>query len=108
MFRPRALVRETVSIRAILILPVEVFIMIPCQMLDLSKGGAKVQIKVAFTLPPKLFLLNDESEDLYECETRWQNEDAAGLMFIDACNHSKYKKIMEKCADAVVIEPPTD
>jgi hypothetical protein len=106
MFRPRALVRETVSIRAILILRAEVFIMIPCQMLDLSKGGAKVQIKASYTLPAKLFLLNDESEDLYECETRWQNEDTAGLMFIDVCTSSKYKEMMERCADAVVIEPP--
>jgi len=106
MFPPRAHLREPVSIEARLILPATIFTIIPCLMLDLSEGGAKVEIKVPYILPPKLFLCWGGDEYLYECEPRWQEEDMAGLMFIDICTRSARRSVLAKCANATVLEPP--
>ena len=104
----RAHVREKVDIAARLIMGGERFIIIPCRIVDRSDGGMKVEMKVSHPLPNKIFLLGDNSEDLYECETRWQNEEMAGLMLIDLCLRSKRKEILAKAEEALTLEPQED
>jgi hypothetical protein len=100
--------RKKVDIAARLIVPAARYTIVPCRIVDRSDGGVKVVMHVSFPLPCKLFLLGDESEDLYECERRWQNETEVGLKLIDICVHSTRKTVMANAADAIVLQPPTE
>jgi hypothetical protein len=100
--------RKKVDIAARLIVPAARYTIIPCRIVDRSEGGTKVVMHVSFPLPCKLFLLGDESEDLYECERRWQNETEVGLKLIDICVHSTRRTVLANAADAIVIGPPTE
>jgi hypothetical protein len=100
--------RKKVDIAARLILPAARYTSIPCRMVDCSEGGVKVVMHISPPLPCKVFLLGDESEDLHECEVRWQKETEVGLKFIDICLYSTRKTILAKAADAIVLQPPTE
>jgi hypothetical protein len=105
MFIERAHVRREVSLEARIIVRGKVLRVIPCKILDLSEGGAKVQLDAPFLLPPEFFLLENASENLYECELRWQNE-TAGLMFIDICSRAKRKALIEEIEAAMALGRP--
>ena len=89
-------VRQKVSIEAHLYFRSEKPTVIPCRVVDLSQGGARVKIKVRYILPSQVFLVKDEGEIIYECETIWQKKQKAGLMFLDLCAHSKLQQLREE------------
>ena len=73
---------------------------IPCQIVDVSKGGAKVQIDIHLRLPPRVFLLRDGNESMYECRTVWQVDRAAGLEFIELCGWAKHDELLREIKTA--------
>ena len=96
--------REKVSIEAHLFLRGEKPTAIPCRVVDLSEGGARVKVAVRYGLPSQVFLVKDEGEIIYECETIWQKNQKAGLMFLDLCAHSKLRQLREEIGRAEVID----
>jgi hypothetical protein len=86
-------VREKVSIEAHLFIRGETHIAIPCKVADLSQGGARIKMAVPYDLPSHVFLVKYEGEIIYECETIWQKNQKAGLMFLDLCAHSKLQQL---------------
>jgi hypothetical protein len=81
--------------------------LIPCNVLDLSAGGAKVQIGVPYALPRQVFLLRDERENIYECETVWQDEQTAGLAFVDLCARAKRDELLKEIETAEIVDWPS-
>jgi hypothetical protein len=76
---------------------------IPCRVVDLSQGGARVKTRVPYSLPSRVFLVKDEGEIIYECETIWQKNQKAGLMFLDLCAHSKLQQLRDEMWRAEMI-----
>jgi hypothetical protein len=101
----RAYYRENVDVDGRLIVLAERLTIIPCRIVDKSTGGMKVELKVPYMLPTQVFLMEDGSEHIYECQKRWQNDTIAGLMLIDVCMYSTRRNIMAKVGSAVVLEP---
>jgi hypothetical protein len=101
----RASLRKKVDIAARLIVLAERYTIIPCRIVDRSQEGMKVEMHVSFPLPDKFFLLGDESEDLYECDMRWQNGTAVGLKIIDVCVNSNRRTVLANAANAVELGP---
>jgi hypothetical protein len=81
--------------------------LLPCNVLDISSGGAKVQIGVPYALPRQVFLLRDERENIYECETVWQDEQTAGLAFVDLCARAKRDELLEEIETAEIVDWPS-
>ena len=77
---------------------------IPCQIVDVSKTGAKVQIDGHYRLPPRLFLLRDENECMYECRTVWQVDRAAGLEFVELCGWAKHDELLREIKTARILD----
>ena len=77
---------------------------IPCRIADVSKSGAKIQIDVLYRLPPRVFLLRDESESMYECRTVWQVERAAGLEFVERCGWAKHDELLREIRTARLLD----
>ena len=88
-------VRDQVSIKACLLLRDEKPKIITCRIIDISEGGAKVELAVIHPLPPQVFLVKDEDEIIYECEPAWQNGQLGGLMFLDLCAGAKRQELLE-------------
>lgn len=105
---PRAYVREKVDIPAQLIIRAQQLMVIPARIVDRSEGGMKVEMAIACPLPERVYLQIAECEDLYECERRWENEQAVGLMLIGICRHSTRKEVLGKLRGALVLEPPPE
>jgi hypothetical protein len=87
--------RKKVSIEAHLFLRGEKSRVIPCKVLDISEGGARVKTAVPCSLPSEVFLVKDEAEIIYECETVWQKRNTAGLMFLDLCARAKLQGVLD-------------
>jgi hypothetical protein len=96
--------RKKVSIDAHLFIRGEKPAIIPCNVVDISEGGARVKIGVLYDLPSEVFLVKDEAEIIYECETVWQKKRAAGLMFRDLCAHSKLQRLLDEMWGAQMID----
>jgi len=97
-------VRIKVSIEAHLFVRGETPAVIPCRVLDLSEGGARIKTAVPYALPSEVFLVKDEAEIIYECETIWQKKRLAGLMFLDLCAHSKLHRLLNEIRCAGMID----
>jgi hypothetical protein len=99
----RAHEREEVDIAARVIVPAERLTIIHCRIVDRSEGGIRVEMAAACPLPAKIFVIGDEDDALYECETRWQTDTTAGLMLIDVCMYSMRRALLAKVASAMVL-----
>jgi len=102
----REQVREQVSINACLLLRGEMLKIIACRIIDISEGGAKIELSVAHPLPPQVFLVKDEGEIIYECEPAWQNGQVGGLMFRDLCAGAKRKELLDDMLIAETMRSP--
>jgi hypothetical protein len=71
---------------------------------DLSQGGARIKTRVPYDLPSHVFLVKDEGEIIYECETIWQKNQKAGLMFLDLCGHAKLQQLQDEMWRAEVLD----
>ena len=96
--------RKKVSIDAHLFFRGEEPAIIPCKVVDISEGGARVKVGVPYDLPSEVFLVKDEAEIIYECETVWQKKRTAGLMFLDLCAHSKLQRLLDEMWGAKMID----
>jgi hypothetical protein len=96
-------VRKKVFIEAHLFCGGEKATAISCRVVDLSQGGARVKVAVPYRLPSHVYLVKDEGEIVYECETIWQKNLEAGLMFLDLCAHSKLQRLRDEmwCAEVI-------
>lgn len=104
MYTPRAHPRHIVSIGGKLIVQAKEPLTIPCRILDLSDGGAKVKMDTSEGLPAKLLLYESYQQNIYECSVRWQQEDIAGLMFIDICPKHTRLRLIAECSLGLVPE----
>ena len=77
---------------------------IPCRIVDVSESGARSEIGVAYRLPPRVFLLRDESESIYECRTVWQVDEGAGLAFVDLCGWAKHEELLKEIRTARILD----
>lgn len=54
-----------------------------CTMVDLSKGGAKVQISEIYPLPGRFRLMQVRGGIVYDVRLRWRRGDLTGVAFDD-------------------------
>jgi hypothetical protein len=76
---------------------------LPCLIVDISEGGAKIRAHFPTPLPPLVFLVKDESEIIYESETVWQQDGAAGLMFVNLCAYSQRQDLLREIETAEIV-----
>ena len=108
VFDRRKHARGETSIEAQLFLRGDQPKLIPCSIVDLSQGGVKIQLEVSLPLPSRVFLLTDGGENLYECEAVWQDEQSAGLMFVDLYARAKRQQLLEEIATAELVDKSQD
>ena len=80
--RQRAFVRQHVDAAAKLFAP-DMATCIQCVVKDISQGGALVAIRGEVSVPDRVYLWQDETETMVECEVRWRKLNLVGLKFID-------------------------
>lgn len=56
---------------------------VPCVVLDISAGGARIQTPHAKEVPDYFELLNSDQELDTWCEVRWRREDQIGVLFLE-------------------------
>jgi hypothetical protein len=106
--------RKEVSIETRLFLPCisrhEAAIIIPCRIVDVSKGGVRVLVKASYRLPLRVFLLRGEDENSYECRIVWQDGQLAGLQFAALCSNARHQELLRemKTAQIADAEPNDD
>ncbi|MGE0628103.1 MAG: PilZ domain-containing protein [Hyphomicrobiaceae bacterium] len=70
-------------------------VQLPCQVQDLSIGGARVAIHDwRHPLPELLQLVELKEQNVFEAQVRWQRGGEAGLLFVDVCGPSKRREII--------------
>jgi hypothetical protein len=106
MFNRRKHALRTVCIAAQLFWRGDKPLVLACKIVDFSAGGARIRAHFPTSLPLQVFLVKDEGENIYECETIWQEPGAAGLMFVDLCARSKQQELLKEIATAEIIYPP--
>ena len=74
--------------------------LIPCRIEDISESGARIRVEVFYVLPNRVFLVTDEGDTIYECNTAWQRAQEAGLMYVDLCTHDKRQALLHEMAIA--------
>ena len=104
MVNVRAHPRREVSIETLLLLRSDPPRVIGCRIVDVSKGGVRVQIDVRFPLPPQVFIMRGEDENIHECRTAWQTDRTAGLMFVEVCGHGKSQKLLAEVRVARILD----
>lgn len=104
MYTERAHPRHQVLIGSKLIIRTEDLVIIDCDVANLSDGGAQVTMACDYALPPKIFLLEEHSQNIFECDVRWQTARTAGLMFIDLCSKTARKALIEECSSGIIVE----
>ena len=52
-----------------------------CSIVDLSKGGARLQISSIYPLPPRFVVLQLQGGVAYDVRTRWRRGDMTGVAF---------------------------
>lgn len=95
--------RRTVSIEARLFWRGEGPAILPCMIVDISEDGARIRAHFPSPLPTLVFLVKDESEIIYECETVWQQDGTAGLMFVNLCAYSQRSELLKEIETAEIV-----
>jgi hypothetical protein len=95
--------RRTVSIAARLFWRGERGSTLPCKIVDFSEGGGRIRAHFPVPLPPLVFLVKDEGEVIYECETVWQQDGTAGLMFVSSCPYSQRQEFLKEIETAEIV-----
>ena len=104
MVNQRAHLRREVSIETRLLLRYDPPRVIRCRIVDVSKGGVKVEIDVRYPLPPQVVIMRGEDENIHECRTVWQMDRTVGLMFIEVCGHGKSQKLLAEVRTARILD----
>jgi hypothetical protein len=69
-----------------------------CTIRDLSLDGARAELTFFTEVPKKIFLLEEESGRLFDCEVRWQQGCQIGLYFLDMASRSVRRALLQKHA----------
>lgn len=69
-----------------------------CAIRDMSLDGARIDTGFYIDVPRRLFLLEEESGSLFECEVRWQQGREIGLFFLDVSGRSARQSLIQKHA----------
>lgn len=83
---------------------------VPCSILDISTGGAKIQTPHAKDIPDYFELQNADHDLDTWCEVRWRNKDQLGVLFLDGpptefTARKKGKENLESVFPEQFIEP---
>ncbi len=92
---PRSEGRHRVEIAGKLILPPQNTITIDCLIIDLSIGGAKVELLEMRQLPIQILLFENLRQNIYECRVKWQDKQKAGLSFVDIYSKSARRALID-------------
>jgi hypothetical protein len=65
-----------------------------CVIKDISEGGAMVTTPTAVALPDRVYLYQERTKTVFECEVRWRKLNLIGLRFIDATARAKSRAII--------------
>jgi hypothetical protein len=95
--------RRTVSIAARLFWRDEGRLILPCMIVDISQGGARIRAHFPSALPPLVYLAEDESEAIYECAPVWQQDGTAGLRFVNLCGTSQQRELLREMETAEIV-----
>lgn len=69
-----------------------------CTIRDISLDGARVDTGFFVAVPPRLFLLEKSSSNLFECEVRWHQKEKIGLFFIDVGTRATRRALIREHA----------
>ena len=95
---PRSENRHRVDIAGKLILLPRKTITIDCVIVDLSTNGAKVKLRDEQQLPVQVLLFESYKQNIYECRVKWQDQQKAGLSFVDVYAKSARRALIEDCS----------
>jgi hypothetical protein len=102
-FGRRATLRHDVRIRgAIIITLAGTTRTVGCLIIDLSLGGAKIELDKDWLLPDELLLFESHQENIYECSVRWKDGRTVGLSFLDQLNLSARRALIEEVSLGLV------
>ena len=83
---------------------------VPCIILDISEGGARIQTPHAKEVPEYFELLNSDRDLETWCEVRWRNKDQIGVKFLEGpptefASHGKISENLESVFPEQFIDP---
>jgi hypothetical protein len=67
-----------------------------CLIYDLSEDGARVDTTVLTDVPDRVDLFEGKTGNIFECCVRWRKVGQIGLQFVDVCNRSKRRSLIER------------
>jgi hypothetical protein len=83
MFQQRASERHAVVITGKIVSP-DLTEFLGCVIQDISDGGVRVAVEAGVDLPDRIYLWQEQTGTIIECEVRWRRPGMAGLKFADA------------------------
>jgi hypothetical protein len=101
-FQRRATLRHEVSVRGAVIIQVgEASRSVGCRLIDLSLGGARIELDEDCILPEKVKLTENCRGTVHECSVRWRNGREAGLGFLNPATLSQRKALIEELSQGI-------
>jgi hypothetical protein len=67
-----------------------------CTISDISIDGARVDTRFFVYVPERLFLLESDTGNLFECRVRWQQSAQMDVSFIDIGSQSLRRALMKQ------------
>ena len=98
--------RESVSIKGKLVCVADKSYTLDCMIVDLSQGGARVELREEGEIPDEVLLFEMDKQNIYECLVRWRKGRQAGLHFIDICSKAVRQALMDDQALDLAAERP--
>lgn len=98
--------RESVSIKGKLVCVTDKSYTLDCMIVDLSQGGARVELREEGEIPEEVLLFEMDKQNIYECLVRWRKGRQAGLHFIDICSKAVRQALMDDQALDLAAERP--
>ena len=80
-FIPRRFLRRQVCLEAV-ITPLVMNRTMPCTVLDLSEGGAKLRVSLGALIPARFELAIPSRRERYRCRLVWRTLDTLGVEFL--------------------------
>jgi hypothetical protein len=98
MFQERTFSRYEVAIQGKIMSP-DLADCLGCVIKDVSDGGALVAIDNGAEVPDRIYLWQEQTGTIIECQVRWRKPRLAGLKFADA-NAPAVRALARICASA--------
>ncbi len=98
MFQERTFSRYEVAIQGKIMSP-DLAHSFGCVIKDVSEGGALVAIENGAEVPDRIYLWQEQTGTIIECQVRWRKPGLAGLKFADA-NAPAVRALTRICTSA--------